>query len=180
MHIDTCMGVCDTTCKWCMRDIVNILNNRFFSFFFLVIFNDWNTTRTYLSTSTQTTNIMSVVLPNRFLKFSSCCLLIDCWWFSLVVLMKRFHTRFWITHRRWCDLLVAWLIFQHLIRIQNLFFHSVANPVYDRLTLSRAANVRRYNSTNAGQQEPQLNRERETSEYPSFQPIDAEEITTTV
>ncbi|CAF0779853.1 unnamed protein product [Adineta ricciae] len=55
----------------------------------------------------------------------------------------------------------------------------IANPVYDRLTLSRAANVRKYNSTNTGQQEPQLNRERETSEYPSSQPIDAEEITTT-
>ncbi|UJR26197.1 hypothetical protein I4U23_007540 [Adineta vaga] len=55
----------------------------------------------------------------------------------------------------------------------------ISNPVYDKLTLARAGNVRKYNQMNANQQGTQLQREKETSEFPSFQHTNAEEIITT-
>ncbi|CAF1149224.1 unnamed protein product [Adineta steineri] len=55
----------------------------------------------------------------------------------------------------------------------------IANPVYDRLTLSRAANVRRYTPTNHNQQASQMQRAKEIAELSSFKSQDVEDITTT-
>jgi len=59
-------------------------------------------------------------------------------------------------------------------------FTYLANPLYDKLTLSRAAQIRTHTPLESIQQSRQLNRSRERSTRTSFKPEDIEQTTTTV
>jgi hypothetical protein len=69
-----------------------------------------------------------------------------------------------------------------LLNVNNfvISFTILANPLYDKLTLSRAAQIRKHSSLESIQQSPQLNRSRERTARTPFKPEDIEKTITTV
>jgi hypothetical protein len=56
----------------------------------------------------------------------------------------------------------------------------LANPLYDKLTLSRAASIRKFNSPEPIQESVQLNRSKERTRITSIKSSDTEQTLTTV